>query len=248
MQTRRSCKKSKSQQLQLQIEKVIDIKICGFLSIVLCILLASSALAVNPFDVHNGGFGPMIKGLQLGISMTLIEMTLAGCEALPGPIFSMWINNIGQKENHSLGLKFTKDGNQLKGWEITAGEAKEEYSKHGNLEELLEAVDEARFAGAVCEVGSDNVFIINEKNRVAGICLDKSAFDARPMSHKEFAQALVNAYRLPTLEWELNPHNNQLANYVGNNLEEGWRVEITEVLHGNARFIVYPLTIPGEFN
>ena len=210
-------------------------KICVLVSVFLCFLLAAPAIAADPFDVHEAGFGPRIKGLQLGMPMTLTEMVAAGLEVWPGDTFNLYIHDIGQKGN--LGLQFTKDGNQLKGWEINDiltfdRAAQREFSKYETLEELFEAVSKEGFSGVSCNGGSF-YFYINSKSRVNRITLFNRVFNAQDMSHREFAQALLNAYNLPSLEGGRNV-------YTGKNLNEGWQVEIYE-----DRIRVFPITIPG---
>ena len=64
-------------------------KIRVLVSVFLCFLLAAPAIAADPFDVHKGGFGPKIKGLQLGMTMTLMDMVAAGLEVLPEDGFEL---------------------------------------------------------------------------------------------------------------------------------------------------------------
>jgi len=161
--------------LSNQTERVNDMKkICALFC--LCILLSvSPAYAADPFDVHKGGFGPTIKGLQLGMPSTT---------AMPE------------------GLKW------------------------GSYNEVW--------------LGNADISIEFREGRISEFVLKKSAFQAEFMSHREFAQALVDAYDLPELEWM---QEGDMDCYFGKNLTEGWGVAVF-----TRAIAVSTVTIPGGFD
>jgi hypothetical protein len=198
----------------------------------LCVLLfAGSAFAADPFEVHEGGFGPKIKGLQLGMPMTWTEM-------------AVWLLQNGRSEfvvsfsgsASDVRLIFKGEGEKITGWDFGYSESEDIKKKFAGknfpLEELFEELRKDGYTSA-SYLSYDGAVSVND-NRLSRFELSKGRdFDAESKPIGDFAQELAAAYSLGTLE---DNHDNS---WSSSNPAEGWEVRISEISGGIVS--VYPI-------
>jgi len=204
---------------------------------------SASTHTASPLDTHKEGFGPRIKGIQLGMNMTLRNLVETWVELTPDineARLTIWF---GEKR---FGLEFTKDGEQLKVINIAVDELPEErFSNLRTLDELFKRANERGFSRASLSVDTLRIEI-NDRNRVSRFVMEKDIFDAQSMSLSEFTQALSKAYNFPdlisfqesetisstqTAQWEdgsreVSTTTRTNNGYRGKNLNEGWEVTV----------------------
>ena len=185
------------------------------LLVALCIVLcmASSAFCIDPFKVNQGGFGPKIKGLQLGQKMSLLEIVSWGVTQGKLP-FTLSFN---ENENNEVAIKFEGQGSDFKSFSLEKAEGRYAKLKNfsGTLGDLLAEIEKIGF-------GKRKFFRItlNDDMRIRELLFAQSDFGAEQMTIQEFAQAFMNAYAIPRLdavgsnEWRYR------------NLSQGWQVSI----------------------
>ncbi|MDR2179299.1 MAG: hypothetical protein LBP21_03230 [Synergistaceae bacterium] len=184
----------------------------GLLVLIFAVSAAGGAFAADPFKVHKGGFGPKMKGLQLGMPMTWVEAVAWGSQyRFPVRIFFF------QGPRIVFAIDITGEEGKVTGWKIVDGTLQAEFENKQELT-LGELFEELKRKG----VDSANIGGITVRNdRVAFFELLKGKhFDAESMPLADFVQALVDTYKLGTVS------GNARNGYDGQNASEGWAVQI----------------------
>ena len=177
-----------------------------FAAFCLALCLASAghcAEVVNPFKANEGGFGPKIKGLQLGTKMSLMELVEAGARLEKLPIELI----VAQRDNDtfmSIDINITGKGKDITGFRLkrASGVFKPlEKKKFQKLEDLLSEIKklggETRLRG---EHGFYNMIALNRDMRVTNLNFSKADFGAGALKNDEFVQELAKAYSIPNME------------------------------------------------
>lgn len=180
----------------------------------LVILTASVAFCIDPYKVNKDGFGPKIKGLQLGHKMSLLEIVSWGVTQGRLP-FTIALN---REEGNNLSLKFEGKGTDFKSFSVEKAEGRyAELNKFsGTLGDLLLKIEKLGFNARYFF----NTIELNDNMRIRKLNFQAKDFGAERMTWDEFAQAFVNAYDVPGL------------NGVGQNkwqhrnLSQGWQVKV----------------------
>lgn len=176
------------------------------------LLMASAAFCIDPYKVNKGGFGPKIKGLQLGQKMSLLDIVSWGVGQGKLP-FTLWLNG-----DSNLSIKFEGQGTDFKSFSVeTAGGRYAELKNFsGTLGDLLSQIEKIGFKGR----GFFNNIWVNDDMRITRLFFEKSDFGAGTMTPKEFAQAIINAYDIPGLDGVGRDQ------WQHRNLSQGWQVEV----------------------
>ena len=203
------------------------------LLVALCIVLcmASSAFCIDPFKVNQGGFGPKIKGLQLGQKMSLLEIVSWGVTQGKLP-FTMTLSE-GEDD---VSIWFEGQGSDFKSFALK--EANGRYAKlnnfPGTLGDLLAEIEKIGFKSREF---FNFVIILNDDMRIKRLLFSAEDFGAEQMTPQEFAQAFINAYGIPSL-------NGIGQNYWQyRNLSQGWKVDI-----GGRQVKVEPIITQSAFD
>lgn len=193
------------------------------LCLVLCLLLcfATAGFAVDPFKTNEGGFGPKIKGFQLGAKPPALKdlFTLLAGDVLENS-FTLVVAN---RENGRMRIEFSLEGGKLKTWEITEAEGtflqyKDKKLKLGEfLDEIQKGLAGASFSSNRRSIIS---FSVNNDDRINSFEMDQLVFKPGNLSNQEFLQAFINAYGIP----KLTPSSQSSKNLEYRNLSEGWEL------------------------
>ena len=199
----------------------------------LAFLNIASAWASSPFEINKGGFGPIMKGFQLGKSTTV--------EELFNRTFSfgfLWPINMSVtfKNENSTGCLvavFWGSDKELSRWEIARADGIfESLSKKWKLGDFLKYIDQnsKNYPQAEVTINLINQLLpgggfyrvtinkeFSDNFRYSSIMLNAGVFNAESMPLQQFIQAVVNAYNLGDLE-----ENN--IEWYRENYKEGWRV------------------------
>ncbi len=93
------------------------------LCLVLCV--ASVGWCIDPFKANKGGFGPKIKGIQLGMKMSLADLLSYRVLQERWPI-SLYVHSVSdvhpgldeRSEKGEFFIEFTGKGSELKRFEV----------------------------------------------------------------------------------------------------------------------------------
>ena len=194
------------------------------LLIALCIVLCmvSSAFCIDPFKVNQGGFGPKIKGLQLGQKMSLLEIVSWGVTQGVLP-FTL-------RFDKEVAIKFEGQGSDFKSFSIEKAEGR--YAKLKNFSGTLWGI-----CAEIEKIGFDEReffrrITLNDDMRIIRLSFIRSDFGAQQMTSQEFAQAFMNAYAIPRLDaiekniWQYR------------DLSQGWQVYV-----GGAGYSIYSVVV-----
>ena len=185
------------------------------LLVALCIVLcmASSAFCIDPFKVNQGGFGPKIKGLQLGQKMSLLEIVSWGVTQGYLP-FTL---SFSEESHNEVAIKFEGQGSDFKSFSLEKAEGRYAKLKNfsGTLGDLLAEIE---------KIGFDKReffrISLNDDMRIRRFTFYPSNFGAEQMTIQEFAQAFMNAYAIPRLD-AIGRNSWQYRD-----LSQGWQVSI----------------------
>ncbi|MBR1658301.1 MAG: hypothetical protein IJ697_07530 [Synergistaceae bacterium] len=182
----------------------------------LVLLMASAAFCIDPYKVNKGGFGPKIKGLQLGQKMSLPEIVSWGVAQGKLP-FTLRLN---RKEGNKLSIKFEGQGKDFKSFSVEQAEGRYAELKNfsGTLEDLLAAIEKIGFSEKTFFGRAD--IALDDDMRIKALNFSAKDFGVEGMTPKEFAQALINAYGIPSLD---GVGRNK---WQHRNLSQGWQVYI----------------------
>ena len=242
------------------------------LLVALCIVLcmASSAFCIDPFKVNQGGFGPKIKGLQLGQKMSLLDIVVwrMNFKGLP---FTLTLKGLkGVNESSYISVKFEGEGVELKNFEITkaGGVFKDFQNQTWKLGDLLSKIEESGsftvdtlnqdlygegligyyFPSAHLRI----VFDEHDKDRrIRRLQFFVSDFGADSLTDEEFIQMFVNAYAdVPSMSTE-RKWNNGRSKWVTSgkyrNPSKGWQV-IYDGFSVDRSVVVEPIITQTSFD
>ena len=167
------------------------------LCLVLC--LASAAFCIDPYKANKDGFGPKIKGLQLGHKMSLMEVVQWGINQGELP-FDLEIND-EDYFHHSITIRFDGQGKDLKSFKVIAGGRYAEVKKFsGKLKDLLSEIEKLGFKTAwLSEIqrsrSSITPIYLNGDMRISKMTFRKTDFGTG-MTDKEFIQNFGDAYHI----------------------------------------------------
>ena len=216
--------------------------ICALAFLTAFISLSPAFAAGNdPFKVHPAGFGPEIRGLQLGKPMTYPEMINEQREMnLLG--FNMVIadnykavdqqNRSSDKPGKWILVTFST-GNLMSGAiniSIVNGsrDVLSNLTENGTLNDLFEYLRKSGLNYA----STENITLCND--RVIQYSVDKSTLVKETSTTGDFAQRLSKTYSLGVMEKKGH-------NYEVNSPSEGWRVVVTD-----DRVTIFSLPVPGN--
>lgn len=219
--------------------------------------MASSAFCIDPFKVNQGGFGPKIKGLQLGQKMSLWDIVVwrANFKGLP---FILEL----KADPSVIDIKISD-----KGYEITnATEKFSEFQTQSlSLGDLLSKLEETGdlqvYTGN--EGINDNLisyhsyndgrmlFDKNDKSRrIRRLAFTVRDFGAGSLTDEEFLQMFINAYPdIPSMSVKRDIEGNTSAEY--RNLSKGWQVSYNIGQYGGWRenaIVVEPIIAQTSFD
>jgi hypothetical protein len=181
-------------------------------SMLMLILTTAGASAVTGLDLNPAGFGPVIKGFQLGEPTTLSEFA-DKCLRFYGESYFFHFS-VNGKDNKSAGTMeiFSKNGKDLYSAQITGifrelTEGmfdKNSKNLQASMEELIRLLDEetGKYDNAFCffeyPYGSMNRMTIEKNNngplRYRSLKFPPSVFGASNMPSEDFARAVMDNY------------------------------------------------------
>ena len=182
-------------------------KFIGTLFVLL--FFALSAFCADPFAMNQGGFGPDINGVKLGMKLSLSELAewLVKLKKLP---FTIEINssrfnsaNAGTKNSQSgVLIRFHGSGSSLKGYEIIRSSTG--LPKNLMLGDLLDKVEKSGVASTAVFFGNnskypEDIITFNKDRRVASIKLRKSDLTSESVSDTKFVNDIMARYRIPRM-------------------------------------------------
>ncbi len=205
------------------------------LCVVLLVALAAFYIAPNKVnevkEVNNGGFGPKIKGLQLGQKMSLMEIVSWGAAHRWTPPILWFIDEVEFRSSKSI-LCTVYCERQIAGQskDFSVKTANGPYATlenfSGTLEDLLSEIEKLDFKGVILLGGYLGIMgelrLAHDDMRIKYMSFSKYNFGAEAMTPKEFAQAFVNAYNIPGLE---SVGKNK---WQHRNLSQGWQVNVND--------------------
>ncbi|MBQ7544735.1 MAG: hypothetical protein IJT02_07305 [Synergistaceae bacterium] len=209
--------------------------------------MASAALCIDPYKDNEGGFGPKIKGLQLGQKMSLLDIVSWGVAQGKLP-FTLWLN---REFMNNLAIKFEGQGTDFKSFSVDRAEGRYAGLKNfsGKLGDLLSEVDKLGFKkrtffdDRVLGIYFDGRIHVDDDMRVTRLWFSMSDFGAGEMLPQEFAQAIINAYGIPGLE---SVGRNE---WRYRNFSQGWQVTVDGGHHSSTSgVIVSPIVIQTAFD
>ena len=228
-------------------------KLLVALCIVLC--MASSAFCIDPFKVNEGGFGPKIKGLQLGQKMSLWDIVAwrANFKGLP---FILELKS--ENDPSVIDIKISD-----KGYEIT--NATEKFSEFqtqslslGDLLSKLEETGDLK-VNTLVEIKAgreESEGLISYSNysrgrmffdehdkdrRIVQLLFFVSDFGASSLTDEEFLQMFINAYPdIPSMSVKRDREGRTSAEY--RNPSKGWLVSYSDFV------VVKPIITQTSFD
>ena len=116
-----------------------------FIAFCLLLCLTSEAFCIDPFKVNDGGFGPKIKGLQLGQKMSLMDL-IAWRIQFKGFPFVLLIRTpygINEVKENYIFIEFMGNGINLESFEIkkATGDFYNFQEREWELGDLLSALE-----------------------------------------------------------------------------------------------------------
>jgi hypothetical protein len=197
---------------------------------------ASFAAGADPLKVHEAGFGPEIRGLQLGKSMTWPQMintqsNILTRHDLPGmpkhlPFFGIIIADNYKAASHKWTMqKYPQD---LSGeWIVVtfgagqvtisnrSGGIGSKVPESGTVDDLFVILKK----NGLNYIGAPDIVLFGE--RVIEYSVNKDELPAEAATAGDFAGWLSKTYSLDAME-------QKGKNYEIRNLSEGWRVVVTD--------------------
>ena len=182
-----------------------------FASAVLLLLVsATSAFALTGLDINPAGFGPVIKGFQLGEPTTTTDFISKTLDLLGNEWFFTYTSS---NRERSIGVRLTNNGTS---WELVVPPGMEEFASFsGTLADFLKLCDIyfEKYPEAIIRIerivpayvdARENIIIAVKSNNVGqfrytALRFTRSDFGADHMPFDDYANALVNNYRLGTL-------------------------------------------------
>ena len=220
----------------------------SMLIVLLVFVSASVAAAADPLKVHEAGFGPLIRGLQLGKPMTWPEMLHMQANIIknpkpwapgtPPPIplpvsFSIYIADNGKAVSRQ------DSSTEMPGqWILVnflAGKALimngsggilSDTPKSGTVDELFAFLKK----NGLNYASTPNITLRDE--RIIHYSIGKDALPVNAATAAQFAQWVKNVCSLKTVK-QKGEH------YEASNQSEGWRMEVTDTT-----VTVFPTPIP----
>ena len=205
----------------------------------LCVVLcfASAAFCIDPYKVNRDGFGPKIKGLQLGMRKeALLNYVLWGINNVSLP-FTL---HMGGK-NSRIDIKFTGEviGQELKdfNFEITNCSGSYEGFKNLSLDDLMTKIEEVDPVKEIYCNGISMIIYFNNMGRISHLYFTASIFGANSMTPREFAEAIVAAYGIPGMDSVAKDC------WRHRELSQGWQIDV------NRNIVeITPIITENKFN
>lgn len=180
------------------------------------------AFSADLSGVNNGGFGPKIAGVQLGMRMTLSDIIKWRAGLLGFP-FTVEVNDRSTSAG-SISIRFTGNDGLLTGFEITKA-TRELYRLKNERPELSELLDEIEKTGietvtlrGANDIARDNSLVFDDELRISSIHLRKNELGGASMSHERFVEFLTETYKLPRMT-----RGGESWRYV--NETDGWQLK-----------------------
>ena len=203
--------------------------------IALCLLLL---VVSTVFSSQYIGYGPRIKGAQLGAKMSIndLVMFLINLDKLP---FTIVIKN-------DVTIKFNGNGHNLTSFKITNTSRSELKNNEGILEELLTELEDIGVENTSIYLGNDyrtsrkpsDIISFDTEGRVASLKLYKSDFVASSVSSENFLRAFTSTYNIPYDE------NFRRHFWQYENSSECWQIRYYDLISEGV-INIEPLTIMG---
>ena len=198
-----------------------------FIACCLVFCLTSAAFCIDPYAVYKDGFGPKIKGLQLGMKKSLQDYVSWGINNKGLPFYL----EITGSNGYAL-IYFTGEvtAQRLKNFSFKVPKITGLYSELKNqslaLEDFLNSLEKISPIEKLAYKLSERQekfpteLSFNENGRINAICLNKSIFGADSLTVSKFVEAIVTAYNIPSI----NNINRVLWWYK--EPSEGWEITI----------------------
>lgn len=180
----------------------------------------------RPALYSERGVGPKIKGVQLGmrVSVSFLAEWLINLERLP---FALSINS-NVLSTGSITINFNGRGKELQGFKITeAHKAFSGFEKmEWKLDDLLHAIDKEGVQDAIVFLGRYTEYIKKPSDiitftrgmRINSFRLYKKDFGAEYMSNAEFVHNIIESYHIPS-SGEI-----KFGKWNYKNTSEGWQL------------------------
>jgi len=181
----------------------------------LVVLTASAAFCIDPYRVNEGGFGPKIKGLQLGQKFWGLDAVSWMLRNSKLPFTLSFSTNNSRLIDIEFSGKSADDFSFKILQEISENPLK---PKNLGLDELMAVIDDEGFI--VVDRNRWPFITLDANNRITNIWLSKADFEAEAMTSKEFVQAVVDAYNIPSVK------NNGKNQWQHTNVSQGWQITI----------------------
>lgn len=195
-----------------------------YIAFFLVFCFATASYAVDPFKANRGGFGPVIKGIQLGSRVSLLELVALGIDFQTWP-FKL---NIFESDKSYLRINFEGNGRELKSFEIK--ESKGSFSFYENQSwKLGDLLGEVEKRGGILAVNLETRGLLimlcdlTPEGRIKRCRMGASMFRAGALTVKEFIQMFIEAYNIPEVTRDPNKH---YQSWQYRNLSEGWEIEM----------------------
>ena len=249
-------------------------KIIKKLALAFCFVLmfSSSAWCINPFQVNPDGFGPKIKGLQLGMRLNtpslahLVDFALKTDFIRVPFVLYINVNNEGTIVNplpdaDFCGIKISLTNDKRLAFEVifAKGAWKTWLQSKGTKKELLgllSAIEKRGFIDASIGHGNrmslapfSNFIIDWGSKRITRFAFEKRDFQANALTDREFLQAFINAYHIP----EMNPEQGYGSSVIWRyrNPSQGWEVKCDpedNILFQTEAVVVSPIITQSTFD
>ena len=172
----------------------------------------------------GGGYGPRVKGLQLGTKMSLNDMLSWGSKNLSFPLTF----NVNAGGNNQLTLDIAgKNGNATSfSFRETQGTFSRYRGKRMTLSTLFAVLEKEGFKMA--RLGDSKFYHVNIDGnlRVSKLYFTKTDFGVAPLTEdRQFIQQFINAYNIPRMDVDNTLTGYQGTRYFYQNFQQGWMVE-----------------------
>lgn len=195
-----------------------------FIAFCLVLGVASAAFCIDPFKITQGGFGPRVKGLQLGQDMILLDMIIWRVKSLASVVewsFPLLINHDRSLNTQDkMIISFSGYGADWERLDYDITEAVGSFARckeiyeDVSLDELLMTVEQSGMKTACV----DDIIFLNKDHRVYMLMFPDQVFGAENLTDTEFIREIINAYGIPRM--------NKIDNFTWSyrELSQGWEV------------------------
>lgn len=213
------------------------------LCMVLCV--ASAGWCIDPYAVNPDGFGPKIKGLQLGMKRQPWEYLSWGINNFGLP-FTMKFTEYSYSLASYIKIKITGEivEQQHKEYDFKyeilgiSGKFKELESQNLPLYDLLTKIEEIApieellfYTVHTGDLLADIYF--QENGRIKQLTFPSRAFGAESLTGREFAQAIIDNYHIGGMDGIKN-------GWERREVSQGWQIKIEQLYNPYGSYVISP--------